>query len=403
MNRRIKQTAAAAILLAILLAGWLLLRDTQISWTKTNSLRPVSLTISSDTGDPRGLITAIDQSLAYYNKIDPKTRFWFGEQWCSASDMITCLEDFKEKFLLMGYTADFFEYVNQNYTAFRTAGDPLLLTGYFEASLKGSRKKSMKYRYPLYRKPDDLVQVLLPRFPLYSKASGLPFVLRGRLTGERKVIPYYSREDIDEGGILENLGLELFWVNDRIDLFFLHIQGSAIIHLDSGEKVRVNYADTNGHPYRAIGKVLVDRGICGYDELSMQYIENYLREHPGEITGVLNYNPSYIFFREVEDGPVGSLGVRVTTYRSIATDRFIFPRGSLCFLQTRIPEFDGLGDIIGEKPFRSFVLNQDTGGAIRTPARADLFTGNGEKSEWLAGHLKEEATLYFMIRKDLLK
>ncbi len=110
-----------------------------------------------------------------------------------------------------------------------------------------------------------------------------------------------------------------------------------------------------------------------------------------------------IFFREVEEGPVGSLGVKVTKYRSIATDKYIFPKGAICYIRTSLPEFDKNGIITGSRKFQGFVMNQDTGGAIRSPSRADLFTGNGESSELIAGHLKEESSLFFLIRKDLLK
>ncbi len=195
----------------------------------------------------------------------------------------------------------------------------------------------------------------------------------------------------------------MLWVNNNIDLFFLHIQGSAIVNLTNNKKIRINYADTNGHPYRAIGKVLVDRGICEFKDLSMQYIEKYLRDHPNEVNEIFNYNPSYIFFREVEEGPVGSLGVKVTKYRSIATDKYIFPKGAICYIRTSLSEFDESGKKKGEREFQGFVMNQDTGGAIRSPSRADLFTGNGKSSELVAGHLKDESKLFFLIRKDLLK
>jgi len=135
----------------------------------------------------------------------------------------------------------------------------------------------------------------------------------------------------------------------------------------------------------------------------MQYIKDYLHDHPAEIIDIFNFNPSYIFFREVEEGPVGSLGVNVTKLRTIATDKYIFPRGAICYMETSLPEFDDNGKLTGTGIFRSFILNQDTGGAIRTPSRADLFTGSGEKSERIAGYLKEKGNLFFLIRQDLLR
>ncbi len=363
----------------ICISGWLLIRKREVQWTSENSLVPSELSITGDTGDLKDLINSIDQSLIYYLKIDPETTFSFGEQWCSAADMVLCLKDFRENLIRSGLSERFFKYVNGNYSFYRTASDELLLTGYFEASLSGSREKTETFRYPVYKRPDDLVNIMLSEFPVFLKIKGLPLVLRGRLEEDNRIVPYYSREEIDDQLALDNKNLELLWVNDNIDLFFLHIQGSAVIKLRNLEQVRINYADTNGHPYRAIGRLLVERGICEYRDLSMQYIEKYLRDHPEEIKDTFNYNPSYIFFREVEEGPVGSLGVTVTGYRSIATDKYIFPRGAICYLKSSFPEFNEREERVGEKNFHNFVLNQDTGGAIRTPGRADLFTGNGRE------------------------
>lgn len=381
----------------------LLFKKGKVTWTSENSLVQTKLKISEDAGDFDNLIKSIDQSLLYYSKIDPETKFDFGRQWCYASDMKICLEDFKKKLNEYGLSDKFLNYINTNYVTFKTSTDDLLVTGYFESDLFGSRERTNKYRYPLYKRPEDLVNIILSEFPVFSKFKGMPHLLRGRLGNDNRVVPYYTREEIDIHGSLENKDLELIWVNNNIDLFFLHIQGSGIVILNDGSEVRVNYADTNGHPYRAIGKVLVDRGICTYEDLSMQYIEKYLVDHPEEIDDIFKYNPSYIFFREVDEGPIGSLGVKVTKLRSIATDKCIFPKGSLCYIKTSLPEFDENGFIIGHKSFSRFVLNQDTGGAIRSPSRTDLFTGYGQYSKSVAGHLKASGKLYFLIKKDLLK
>ncbi len=387
----------------ICISVWLFIRKRETQWTAENSMNLTELSITSDTGEIDDLIISIEQSLIYYSKIDPETEFNFGKQWCSAAEMQTCLIDFREKLIIYGLSEKFFQYINENYISFETASEKLLLTGYFEASLSGSRHRDEEFRFPVYKKPDDLVHIILSEFPFFSKKQGLPVLLRGRIDENKRITPYYSREDIDGQKILENKGMELLWVNDIIDLFFLHIQGSAVVKLKNNEETRINYADTNGHPYRAIGKVLVEKGICEFEDLSMQYIEKYLRDHPSEVNEIFNYNPSYIFFREVEDGPVGSLGVKVTEYRSIATDKYLFPKGAICYITSSLPVFDENGIKKGKKDFQGFVLNQDTGGAIRSPSRADLFTGNGERSELVAGHLKEESRLFFLMRKDLLK
>ncbi len=403
MNKKKKLLIAIVITILVIALIYIFLKKEKIIWTSENSLILSKLEISEDEGDFDNLIKSVDQSLLYYSKIGPETKFDFGKQWCSAADMKICLEDFREKLNKYGLSDKFLKYINANYATFRTTTDDLLVTGYFEATLFGSFEKSDEYKYPLYKRPDDLVNVILSEFPVFSRIKGLPLILRGRLDNNNRVIPYYSREEIDIHGSLEDKNLELLWVDNNIDLFFLHIQGSGIVMINDSSEVRVNYSDTNGHPYRAIGKVLVDKGICTYDDLSMQYIERYLKDHPEEIDDIFNYNPSYIFFREVEDGPVGSLGVNVTKYRSIATDKYIFPRGAICYLKTSLPEFDEIGNVNGKHTFSGFVLNQDTGGAIRSPSRTDLFTGNGKESEFVAGHLKASGKLYFLIKKDLLK
>jgi membrane-bound lytic murein transglycosylase A len=291
--------------------------------------------------------------------------------------------------------------VEENFKFYRSGAKETLFTGYYEADLRGSLTKDDRYRYPLYKKPDDLLRIDLSRFYFYRKNKGMPSVLRGRISqfNPGTVIPYYNREEIDNNESLSGKDLEILWVDNPIDLFFLHIQGSGIVQLPDGGTIRVNYAESNGHPYRAIGRLLLDQNAITYENMSMQRIRRYLETHPEKLTEVFNYNPSYVFFRVVEEGPIGSIGVPVTPFRSIATDWRLFPKGGLCFLVTQIPEFDENGNLVSWKPFRGFVLNQDTGGAIRTPGRVDLFTGYGKQSRLIAGHMKQKGTFYFLVKK----
>jgi membrane-bound lytic murein transglycosylase A len=170
-----------------------------------------------------------------------------------------------------------------------------------------------------------------------------------------------------------------------------------MICLPDGKCFQVSYAQSNGRAYRSIGKLLIDSGKATRQDLSMQGIKKYLREHPEEAQEILNYNESYVFFRIVEEGPVGSIGVALTGGRSIATDQTIFPRGALAFIKSRKPVIGPDGDIRSWVPFSRFALNQDTGGAITGPGRVDLFCGRGREAEIMAGHLKEEGELYFLI------
>jgi membrane-bound lytic murein transglycosylase A len=274
----------------------------------------------------------------------------------------------------------------------------VLFTGYYEPVLKGSPERSEQYRYPIYRKPDDSVVVQLGKFREKYRNERLV----GRIeNGE--LVPYFTREEIDGAGVLENRGLEIAWFADPIDIFFLHIQGSGMICLPDGACFQVSYAQSNGRAYRSIGRLLIDSGKATRENLSMQGIKKYLREHPEEAREILNHNESYVFFRRVEEGPVGSIGVALTGGRSIATDQTIFPRGALAFIKTRKPVIGPGGDINSWVPFSRFVLNQDTGGAITGPGRVDLFCGRGREAEITAGHLKEEGELYFLVLKKAKK
>ncbi len=190
------------------------------------------------------------------------------------------------------------------------------------------------------------------------------------------------------------------YVNE-IELFFLQIQGSGLIKLPDGRVKRVNYAQKNGHPYRSIGKILKDK--IPSDEISLQSIKKYLYANPDKVREILSYNQSYVFFREVEEGPLGYIEVPLTPNRSIAMDKRIIPRGGLAFIETQLPILIK-GRIIGWKPVKRFVLVQDTGGAIRDHGRVDIFLGHGEDASLTAGHLKQKGRVFLLVaRKEMLK
>jgi membrane-bound lytic murein transglycosylase A len=220
----------------------------------------------------------------------------------------------------------------------------------------------------------------------------------GRYTGNT-VVPYFTRKDIDSDRRLDDGGYELLWVSDRVDLFFLQIQGSGKVVFRDGTICRVNYDCSNGRPYRSIGKLLIDEGKIAQEDMSLQQIRLYLRSNPEEVERILNHNESYVFFRFVDDGPLGAIAVPLTAGRSIATDLSLFPRAALAFVETERPLMDENGLLESWETFGRFVLNQDTGGAIRGPGRVDIFWGAGPYAEMAAGHLKQQGTLYFLVQK----
>lgn len=264
-----------------------------------------------------------------------------------------------------------------------------LVTGYYEPLLRGSRHFNYRYRYPLYGAPDDLLVVDLTT--LYPELKNLR--LRGRLQGN-KVVPYWSREEI-ENGAAPVRGKELAWVDDPVELFFLQVQGSGRIQLDNGQVMRVGYGDQNGHPYRSIGKWLVENGELTLDKASMQGIKDWARRNPERLPALLNANPSYVFFRELDNhgaGPFGSLGVPITPERSIAVDPRAIPMGAPVWLATSRPN--------SAEAMNRLVLAQDTGGAIRGNVRADFFWGYGDEAGKLAGAMKQKGRMWVLLPKD---
>ena len=268
-----------------------------------------------------------------------------------------------------------------------------LITGYYEPLLRGSREKRGPFRYPLYAPPDDLLVVDLAAVNPDLKNMRL----RGRLDG-RRVVPYYSRADI-ESGLAPVAGKEIAWVDDAIEAFFLQIQGSGRIRLENGDMLRVGYADQNGHPYQSVGRYLVDRGELKLNEASMEGIKAWASANPQRLDEMLNANPSYVFFREVPprsnardsatDGPLGALGVPLTPRRSIAVDPRRIPLGAPVYLATTWPN--------AEEPLARLMLAQDTGGAIRGPVRADFFWGFGAEAGALAGRMRQQGRMWVLL------
>lgn len=264
-----------------------------------------------------------------------------------------------------------------------------LVTGYYEPLLRGSRGFSAKYRFPIYAAPDDLLVVDLSS--LYPELKNLR--LRGRLQGNR-VVPYFSRAEI-EAGSAPTRGKELVWVDDPVELFFLQVQGSGRVQLENGEVMRVGYAEQNGHPYRSIGKWLVDRGELTLDKASMQSIKEWGRRNPERLPELLNANPSYVFFRELPNhlsGPLGALGVPLSAERSIAVDPRGMPLGAPVWLATTRP--------YSSEPLNRLMLAQDTGGAIRGNVRADFFWGFGDEAGRQAGAMKQKGRMWVLLPKD---
>ena len=335
-------------------------------------------------------------SLDYYRSLPGETLFVFGPESVRADELAAFLESLISRMAEWGLGEQFFDYLGENARFYESAAQDVLVTGYFEIRLRGSLHPSSEFAFPVYQKPSDLVRISLRQFLRTEYDPPLPDVLRARLTPRQEIVPYYSRHEIDRQGLLRDRGLEICWIDDPFRLFFLHIQGSGVVELEDGSEVRLNYVESNGHAYRSIGRTIADRFAVDMDTLSMQGIYDFLVQNPQQADEVLDSNPSYVFFRTVEDGPVGSLGRILTPLCSVATDARLFPKGALAFLKSELPEFDQQGRLTGWKTVCVLVLNQDTGGAIRGPGRLDWFIGSDRESERIAGCLKRPGRLFFI-------
>jgi membrane-bound lytic murein transglycosylase A len=346
----------------------------------------------------RDIAAAAHQSLEYYKKLAPETAFSIGTMKVTALDMTVTLQNFlliienasltdEQKVKQIKKDFDFYQSVGSN------GWGKVLFTGYYEPVLSCRVNSDDVYKHPLYKKPDDIIEIDLTLF-----GNDFPRnKLAARIAG-KKVLPYYSREEIDQNRALYGRNLEMLWCRDLVDIYFLQIQGSGKADLGDGNVVSILYDGQNGRQYKSLGRSLIDRGAIVKENMSMPAIREYLRTHPDEVVPLLNQNPSYVFFR-MDMGPsIGSINVPLTPGRSIATDSKLLPKGALAFIETQRPVIEN--NAIKEwMPFSRFVLNQDTGGAIRGPGRVDLFWGQGAEAELAAGYMQQEGKLYFLLRK----
>lgn len=238
-----------------------------------------------------------------------------------------------------------------------------LFTGYFEPELDGALRPNARYRYPVYREPQ------------IAKVSN----------------PWLTRKEIETGDAMRGKGLEIAWVDDPVELFFLQIQGSGRIRLPDGRRIRVGYGGSNGHPYRSIGVELVRRGIYNPHQVSAEVIKNWVRRNPVEGEALLHHNPSYVFFRRVdhvpaEAGPLGAMNRSVTPKRSIAVDPAYYPLGAPVWVEKK-----------GAGAFNRLMVAQDTGSAIKGPQRADIFFGTGDEAGRAAGRLRDPGRMVVLL------
>ena len=350
--------------------------------------------ISSD------LISSIDNSLKYFKKVPLERKYQYGKEVYSAAHLINSLETFKAALLKPSSTKSLNDLIKSNFIVYKAAGNKdgqVLFTGYFEPVYEGRLNQDDEYKYPVYSIPADLFEVNLSKFS--DKYKNHKRLVARVNDANNTIVPYYSREQINLIKDFQTKSKPVVWLKSRVDRFFLEIQGSGRVVLENKEELRIHYAKSNGRKYKSIGRYLITKNEILKKNMSMQAIRKWLEFNPHRVDEVLNYNESFVFFKEEKGGPYGCLGVEVTSFRSIATDTKLFPKGGLCFMQSRLPDRADLQPLPEWEKVSFFALNQDTGGAIKGSARADLFCGNGEYAKFTAGHMNQYGKLFFLVLK----
>jgi len=332
----------------------------------------------------KDLVTAIDWSLDYF--AHPSSEGYFPYLDVTHARAVATLRAFKALLDEVASGDELQQRVVRDFEVYRSVGydgnGVLLYTGYCQPVYEGSPVRTADFRYPLYKLPTDL------------EKDGEGNCLGRRTPGG--LVPYWTRADIEQRRLLD--GLELVWLKSRLEVYIIHVQGSALLRMPDGKIFEVGYDGNNGFDYTSIGQELVETGKIARSELSLSAIKAYFAEHPEELEEYMYRNKRYIFFRSAPGGPFGSLGAPVTALRSIATDKQVYPRGCLAFAITAVPTIAPDGDV-DMRHFANWVCDQDTGGAIRAAGRADLFMGTGPDAELLAGRIKSEGRLYYIFLK----
>ncbi|MHC4290748.1 MAG: MltA domain-containing protein [Planctomycetota bacterium] len=258
----------------------------------------------------------------------------------------------------------------------------VLFTGYYTPIFDGSMEPTEKFKYPLYKQPADLVKD--------DKGEIL-----GRKIADGSVRPYPARKEIDQSGMLK--GQEIAWLGDPFEVYIAHVQGSAIIRTPDGEQVTLGYAATNGHEYKSVGSQMIADGLVPSGGLSLKAMIDYFKANPQQVEKYIYQNPRYVFFQTDSGNPRGCLNEQVIPFRSIATDKSIYPRASISFLKTKLPR--SIGGVVRKAAYTGFALDQDAGGAIRAPGRCDVYMGIGDEAGKMAGQVYEEGKLYYLFLK----
>jgi membrane-bound lytic murein transglycosylase A len=331
------------------------------------------------------ILPALERSIAWTRKKHAEQ--FFPIEGISHAHALASLEGFRDALVESSGPADFGARLERDFDVYKSAGwnglgGGVLFTGYCTPILKGSLAAAPGFDWPLYGLPEDL-------------AKGPQGEILGRTLADGSLEPYPTRRAIESSHMLAGQGLELVWLSDPLDAFLAHVNGSAFVELPDGSMVKLGYSGKNGRAYTSLGGELVKDKQLKADQVSLSTIRAWAARHPELVLEYLHRNESYVFFTEISGTPRGSLNVDVEPGRTLATDKRLFPRGAVVFVDTEL-----LDDAGKQRPFERFLLDQDTGGAIRTAGRADIYLGIGPEAEDLAGRTRAEGQLYYLFLGD---
>jgi membrane-bound lytic murein transglycosylase A len=327
---------------------------------------------------------AIDNSRNYLRK--PSSRQFFPVSGISHSRALESLDAFA-KLLDSGLRGpQLNQAIREKFDVYMSIGcddnGTVLFTGYYTPIFNGSLTRTEQFEYPLYKQPDDLVK----------EPTG---EILGRKMPDGTITPYPPRAVIEDSGMLR--GNELAWLDDPFEAYIAHVQGSAKLRLPDGKLTTIGYAANNGHEYQSVAEALVRDGKISGEKISLSAMIDYFKRYKDQVKMYIRRNPRFVFFMKEGGPPLGCLNEPVTTLRSIATDKTIFPRASLTFISTTLPQ--AMGTAVINQLYSGFALDQDAGGAIRAPGRCDVYMGTGDMAGKLAGQTYQEGRLYYLFLK----
>ncbi len=354
----------------------------------------------SDDMDPASLEKAINNQLAAMFEQDPASPVRLGDFTLTRGRLVETLEAFQKLLQKNLPQEEFNKKVTEEFLLYRVGkgkNKKVLFTGYYRPVIPASPTPSPRYRFPIYQMPGEDFQNVKRQggIRLVGSNSGIKQIRQSSENWRN-----LTREEIDQKGALSHQGLEVAWLEDEMERYFLHIQGSGVLEFPDGTRQGVRYQGSNSYSYNSIGKKMIRDGVITISQGSMQEIKKYFAKNPQDTSKYLNQNKRYIFFSLSDEGAIGSGGGELVGGRSIATDKSIYPAGGLVFVKVRQPVLDANNKIKAWKPISRFVIDQDTGSAIRGKARADLYFGTGKKAGAKAGHYHEKGEVYYLIKKS---